>query len=402
MLDRYHLRVVTSVAELSVPEKLPIEIRYVLAAHPSSADYFRKLLDAGYGIGIRSVDHTPQRVLQAVDHVSRLTQENTIVPWLELLLRNEELPQFQREELERAEAMGVNLYEEAKVIVAERFEFKKIVLVDLHNRCVGQEEQRCMSDVNRALYPLAIDAIVHRIIFDNAHTRTEIAQSIIKSLLLIGPIAHALEHVLSGLGKIFAASADDLLSEAAELSALRGSGFSWRQLLVRARILIPVFILATYGVFHVEPLIRSGRIGLAGIIFGLSAVALSLTTALQSIGMYRHAFQQLKRSGKLHLQSGQTILRLALRQDFTNPARLGLFIGALASPLFAAIIFVLFTRLTSNGWVLALLGSTESIVASLTVISAPRIERWIFRRKVRTAMEQIARVPLPQSHPRQL
>lgn len=388
-IDRFHVRVVTTSAELTIAEELPIEIRYVLAVRPSRFETFRKFLERGYGLGVRTVDKTPEHVLRAVDRISRETQENTIVPWLERLLRTEELPVFSVEELEDAEKKGVNLYEEVRAILAERFEFKKIVLVDLRNRCIGDAEQRLMREVNEDLFPLAIDTIIHRVTFDNAHTRTEVAQSIVKALIVIGPVAHALEHVLSGLGKIFAASADDVLSEAAELFALRGSGFTWRQLFRRSRILIPVFALATYGVFQVEPLIRSGRVAFAGVVFGLSAVALSLTTALQSIGMYRDAFARLASSGKLRLASGQSILGLALRQDFTNPARLGLFVGALSSPIVAAIVFVRFPQFISNGWVLALLGSVESVVAGFAVIFAARIERWLFRAKVRKAMSSI-------------
>ncbi|MEK7116328.1 MAG: hypothetical protein AAB879_02960, partial [Patescibacteria group bacterium] len=315
--------------------------------------------------------------------------KNTIIPWLENLLRKEEIPICSVEELERAEHHGMNLYAAAKTILAERFEFNKIVLVDLHNRCIGAAEQQLMRDVNMDLYPLAIDTIIHRVTFDNAHTRTEVAQSIIKALIIIGPIAHALEHVLSGLGKVFAASADDVLSEVAELFALRGSGFTWRYLARRSYILVPIFVLATFGAFQVEPLIQQGRVAFAGAVFGLSAVALSLATAIQSIGMYRQAYVRLVGDGKLRLESGQSITWLALRQDFTNPARLGLFVGALASPIFAAIIFSQYTSLVSNGWILALLGSTEAVVAGMTVMSATRIERALFRRTVMRAMRSI-------------
>ncbi len=386
LIDRYHLRVVTSPVELALAAELPIELRYVLAARPSRQETFRILLERGFGIGVRTVQHTPARVLAAVDRISRETQENTIIPWLENLLRTGELPSFSVEELERAEQKGINLYENANTILAERFEFQKIVLVDLHNRCIGEVEQQLMRDVNADVYPLAVDSIIHRVTFDNAHTRTVVAQAIIKALIVIGPIAHALEHVISGLGKVFAASADDVLSEVAELFALRGSGFTWRQLARRGRILIPVFALATVGAFQVEPLIHAGRVALAGAVFGLSAVALSLTTAIQSIGMYRQAYVRLIADGKLRLEPGQSVTKIAFRQDFTNPARLGLFVGALASPIVAAIFFSTFSQLVSNGWILALLGSTEAVVAGITVLSAPRIERALFRRTVRRAM----------------
>src|SRR3989338_9384664 len=102
-IDRYHLKVVTNPAELAEADVIPIEIRYVLAARPERFEAFRVLLERGYGIGVRIVDKTPERVLTAVDRLSRLTQENTVIPWLPTLLRDEELPVFTRDELERAE-----------------------------------------------------------------------------------------------------------------------------------------------------------------------------------------------------------------------------------------------------------------------------------------------------------
>lgn len=386
-IDRFHVAVVTSPQELEFGELLPIELRFVMVTRPSRHETFRKLLEKGFGIGIRTVDKTPETVLTAIDHISRETQHNTIVPWLENLLRREELPIFSEAELRLSESKGINLYEDARTILAKRFEFKKIVLVPLHNQGVTEHEQQIMREVNEDLYPHAIEAIINRVTFDNAHTRTEVAQSIIKALLIVGPIAHGLETVLSGIGKVFAATADDLLSETAELFALRGSGFTWKQLIKRSRILVPVFLLATYGAFSVEHFIVAGRYGLAGAIFGLSAVALSLTTALQSIRLYKQSFEALLREGKFRLEPGKSLWAYALIQDFTNPARLGLFIGALASPFTAAIIFSFFPELTKNGWVLALLGSVESVVASVTVMLAGNVNRWRFRTNVRRAIQ---------------
>lgn len=390
-IDRFHVSVVTSPAELSFGELLPIEIRYVLAVRPARMETFRKLLEKGFGIGVRTVEKTPERVLQAVDHVSRETQHNTIIPWLERLLRDGELPVFSEEELRRAEQKGINLYAEAKFILEQRFEFKKIVLVALENQPLTEREQEIMREVNEELYPYAIDVIVNRVTFDNAHTRTEAAQTIIKALLVVGPIAHALENVLSGIGKVFAATADDLLSETAEFFALRGSGFTWKQLIKRSRVLLPVFALATYGAFQVEPLIEHGRLAAAGVVFGLSAVALSLTTALQSIKLYHSSYASLAREGKLRMAPGRGLWSFALLQDFTNPARLGLFMGAIASPLMAALVFSATPELTRNGWVLAILGSTESIVASLTVFLAGHLNRWMFRARVRRAILAVVR-----------
>ncbi|MEK7509050.1 MAG: hypothetical protein AAB568_04320, partial [Patescibacteria group bacterium] len=180
-------------------------------------------------------------------------------------------------------------------------------------------------------------------------------------------------------------SADDLLGESAELMALRGSGFSWRELAKRGRLLVPVFALATWGAFSVEGLLEEGHTVWGGIVFGLSAVALSLTTAIQSIFMYRRNLIRLVNENKVTSRDSWGITKLALVQDFTNPARLGLLFGASLAPVMGIIGSLL--GLMHNGFVLAAIGSTESIVAGLTVIFADRINEWRFHRKLKSRIQ---------------
>lgn len=127
-------------------------------------------------------------------------------------------------------------------------------------------------------------------------------------------------------------------------------------------------------------MLEEGHLVKGGIIFGLSAVALSLTTATQSLFMYRKNLLQLKKEDKIPGVETKDITRLALVQDFTNPARLGLILGAAMAPVMGIIGALL--GLMNNGWVLAAIGSTESIVAGITVLSASRINEWRFRRSL--------------------
>ncbi len=119
-------------------------------------------------------------------------------------------------------------------------------------------------------------------------------------------------------------------------------------------------------------------------VFGLSAVALSLTTAVQSIFMYRRNARRLIQEGKATKVPAKQIFKLALIQDFTNPARLGLLIGSAMSPIMGIVGAV--SGVMHNGWILAAIGSTESIVAGLTVIFADYINEWRFRRNLRRAI----------------
>ncbi|MHB8830893.1 MAG: hypothetical protein ACYC44_02165 [Patescibacteria group bacterium] len=383
-LGSYQVAVISYPEEVDWDDFLPLELRHLFKVRPSTRDDLRNLLSRGFAIGVRSTTHTPERVLVAVRNISLYSQKNCILTWLPQFLRDNHQPVFTDQDRKLAKAQGSDLDDDLSTIKHERLRFKRLVLVDEDNVGIGAKEQRLMTDLSETIYPLAVDYIVHRIVDDNANERTAIAQSIIKALLFVGPIAHVLEHFASGIGKVFAASADDLMGEAAEIMALRGSGFAWKELARRGLILIPVFALATIGAFSVEPILHSGRVLTAGAVFGLSAVALSLTTAIQSVGMYRKNVRELVGQKKVHLD-GSSILKMALVQDFTNPARLGLLLGASMAP-FMGMLAAIF-GLMSNGWILATVGSTESIVAGLTVILSGRINSWRFNRVLRKRID---------------
>jgi len=383
-IGTYRVDVVSLPEELDFPRLLPIEIQYILKKRADVAGRIRKILAEGKAIGVRTILRTPENILQAIHTVSVHSQANYIITWLPELLRNKHRPHFIREDLEGASARGEDLEKAVETILRDRLRFKKLVLIDEENVGIAAEEQRLMTELSEIIYPLAIDYSVFRVVADNARERTRVAQGIIKALLVIGPVAHILEKFIAGAGKVFAASADDLLAETAELSALRGSGFTWRELAKRGRILLPVFALATWGAFSVEGLLHDNRIILAGVVFGLSAVALSLTTAIQSVFMYLNNVKKLHAAGKVTSNQNTSLLRLALRQDFTNPARLGLLIGAGLAPIMG--IIGALSGLMHNGWVLAGIGSTESIVAGLTVLFADYLNEWRFRRKLQKSL----------------
>lgn len=377
----YRVDVISFPAEIDFEEQLPVEIRYIIRHHPDYKERIRKILDSGKAIGVRTVLRTPENILQAVHTISVHSQRNYIITWLPQLLLNKHRPKFTTEDLAATRERGEDLETAVETILRDRLRFKKLVLIDEENIGIPTEQQRLMTELSEVIYPLAIDYSVFRVVADNARERTKIAQAIIKALLIIGPIAHILEKFAAGIGKVFAASADDVLGETAELSALRGSGFSWRELAKRSRILVPVFALATWGAFSVEGLLHDNKIILGGVVFGLSAVALSLTTATQSVFMYRRNLKKLVREGKVSDYGGANINKLAIKQDFTNPARLGLLLGAALAPVMGIIGAV--SGLMHNGWVLATIGSTESIIAGLTVIFADYLNELRFHRRLR-------------------
>lgn len=376
----YQLEIVSLPEECELDEFLPLEIRYVFKKHPHLKAEICEVLKHGKAIGVRTVLRTPESVLSAIHTISVYSQHNYILNWLPPLLKHKHQPTFTQGDYSRAKEHGEDLDRAVDTILADRLRFKRIVIVDEDNVGITEEERKLVVELSEIIYPIAVDYSVFRVVIDNAQERTAIAQSIIKALFVIGPIAHFLEKFASGFGKLFAASADDLLGEAAELMALRGSGFTWRELARRAKVLIPVFALATWGAFSVEGFLERGQVITAGVVFGLSAVALSLTTAVQSVFMYHENAKRLVEENKFRSTAATGLFGLSIRQNLTNPARLGLLIGASMAPVLGIAGAV--SGLMHNGWVLAVIGSTESIVAGLTVISAHRFNEWRFRRKV--------------------
>ena len=380
-IGTYRLDVISLPEECDWEKFLSIEFRYIFKQPVEYKEKIKKILSQGKAIGVRTVLRTPENILKAIHTISVHSQGNYIVTWLPKLLRDKHLPVFTDADRQAAIRHGEDLDKAVEMILRDRLRFKRLVLIDEENIGIKPEEQRLMTELSEIIYPLAVDYSVFRVIVDNARERTKIAQAIIKMLLIIGPVAHILEKFAAGIGKVFAASADDLLGESAELMALRGSGFSWRELAKRGRLLVPVFALATWGAFSVEGLLEEGHTVWGCIVFGLSAVALSLTTAIQSIFMYRRNLIRLVNENKVTSRDSWGITKLALVQDFTNPARLGLLLGASLAPVMGIIGSLL--GLMHNGWVLATIGSTESIVAGLTVIFADRINEWRFKRKLK-------------------
>ena len=375
----YNIEVVSLEEELEFPHLLPKELLYAFKRKPEFKTHVAALLRNGKALGIRTVERTPERVLSAINSISTISQHRTITTWLPQLLLTKTSPVFLESDHVHAAKSGIDLDGEIAVILSHRLDFKKFVLVNEASQDTKKSDERLIDDLNEIISPVVIRHVISRMTFDNADTRTATAQAIIKALLVIGPITHVLELYTHGFGKLFAASTDDVLAEAAELFALRGSGFTWKQLVVRSRILIPVFALATYGAFRVDPLIEQGHIAWAGFVFGVSSVALSLTTALQSVRMYKQCIDDLVRDGKLSTASQMSRWIAAVKQDFTNPARLGLLIGSGLSPLVSMTIFLWFPQFVHNGWVLATLGTAESLTAGFVVIVARRLNTLKFQ-----------------------
>src|SRR3989344_1081095 len=468
------------------PATLPLEVQFVLAKNPSLEGVFRGLIGQGFELELQRREFTPKKVLDAISTIAVASQENFIITWLPDLLLSGKMPRLTPtgQGIKQAQHMGIieadkpinqkTLEEDCRVIQEALGDFISIRPVKSGN--LSPQVAEDLARLNGEIGEIRQEYATRRMLFDNAHERTEGAQEVIKKMFYIGPVAHSLEMAHLGmLAKIVTANTDDMMGEYAEIKALKGSGFSTDVLKKRIPLATGALLMAVYGSTQVDPMLQQGHDIEPGLIFGTSAVALSLTTAVQSVKMYHEAARALIEQGKTpalsqlpepivklinskefkkrykevedtvqafdggkmeevydllrselvksnipkkkadqlideyraldvdikeimaEQPSSRDLWSLALRQDFSNPARLGILLGASMAPVAGALAGK--AGLMHNGFALALIGSMESIVAGGTVrlarsISDKRYKRFL-KDAVSTEKAKVHSTPLP-------
>ena len=443
-----------------------LEVRYALKKDPGLRARIAAARADGVEISFRRAERTPAAALEAINRIAVATQENYLLNWLPGLVLHDRTPRLAVSAVGRDRAVAGGLFAEGATDEQIGDQLARDV------RTIRQAARRMMGFVldgpgrhagldaalEAAVDDLRADHALARMLFDNADERTGKAQEIIKKMMWVGPVAHGIEmldHTGVGVAKLFAGTADDLMGFYGEREALRESGFTPAEIRKRYGTALAVFAGASYASYRVEHLLRSGHTLEAGALFGVSAVALSLTTALQSMAMYRRGYDALVREGKIDGKVGplagdarfQAMLRTfdrsasllaparkadllalarrhldglgeaisaedkagildalahldleqidaqvrspsqlrrwkeAVRQDFSNPTRLGILLGSAMAP-FTGLVAAK-AGLMDNGFVMAAIGSTESLVGGLLVSAAKRLDD----RKQRRALE---------------
>jgi len=457
--------------DLDQTDSLPQEIKYLLLAYPEVGPIIARLKEKGLDTRLQTLQKTPQNILDAITQISVISQENYTTSWLPQLVRDQQKPVLTptANGLSRGKDMGlikedepIDLEPAVGQILAISSEYKKIIA--LNPAQLSAEDQETIDKLNKGLNEFNLDYALKRLVFDNSDERTQESQETIKKMMVIGPVAHCLELANLGiLAKVFTASADDLLGEWAEIQALAGAGYTKKEIISRLGVVVPVFALATAGAAQVERLLEEGRLAEAGALFGLAAVALSLTTAIQSIKMYKKGYDILVAEGKINtknspilanetfqenietfeqgeslLDDNQQLTELiskgldslqatieqnekdvlmqnlnsvdnknlsdniknliqdptqwnrwleAIKQDFTNPARMGILLGSCLAPVAGGAAAV--TGLMHNGFVMAGIGSVESMVGGLTVLTAEKLVEYRYAAFVKGKIEDL-------------
>lgn len=383
--ERYHVEVVAPDPAYIDVLRFPVELQFVLALHPEWREKLQSLFERGYGIGIRTIRSCPASLLRAVERIADVSQYRITEPWLMRLIHDTEIPVFTEDELREHYDLGMNLFDEAHLILEYRHRMKQFVLIDLEHHGAEEVDRVFVSDMDRALRPVSEMYLLHRIHADLRKDEFHPMRALAIVLLVTGPIAHALEFWVRGMGQLFAALADDVTHATSELFSLRQSGFTPKQLWKQGYVLLPVLVVAVFLVLQVE-FIRAASPFFGGFVFGLAAALFPFTNVLRRYADLRSGYAALEQSGKYPAEQRPPLTMLAWRELRRTPLARGSLCGLALMPFLAGFAFLMFPGWVQNGWFLAATASIDVFIAIVVLFIFSRIGDAVYAMKVRELM----------------
>jgi hypothetical protein len=381
--DRFDVVVVSPSGERFSVAALPFELRFVCGHLDGAEEKIRALLDRGIGLGVRTTPRVSASVLDAVERVSMIAEERTLEPWLSRLVFHEEIPVFTDDDIAEANARGSNLYTDAHIILSERFTMIRIVPVDLEAHGLEEDDLAFIQELNRTVEPLSAAFLHHRIRLDRRADAPPVRRLLISTLLAIAPIAHLLLMFVPGLGRLFAAIADDAARESSELVLLRTSGFTPKQLMRQGIVYLPVILLVEVLLIAEGSFIAAGAFFTAGLLFGIACISFPLVRSVQTFGELRSSYVKLHESRKYSKDASMGMSAMAFREAASHPDLVGSAVGIIAVPIIAACTFALFPAYLLNGWFLASFSALDVLLAILFLAAARACSRATFLSRVR-------------------
>lgn len=375
-------QVVSDPSALDDPLRLPCEIRYHLAIHPMRYRALKDFLSRGGGIAFVRDYSVPSHVLAAVHRISQ-TQNGALYPWLEDLFVRSCRPVWSDVDSEEAEQFGIDLHEELRHIQTHQRERFSVSLLQANHASVTDDDAALIEGIRRDLQVLHAAEMSYQISLAMQQSSRAPIVLLLSMLIVLAPIAHALNLAWPGFGIVFMLLAVSILYESRDLhrAYLYGSA-SWqlkRLLLQRVPYAVLLLLLACF----IWPLIHVGQFFAAGLLFSFCLMLFPFRAYLLRVFEIRRQHQTLIRQ---NYSSDATLFGwLALYQ---GPAWWVRPLNYMLAFVYLPIFFVLFSSALMNGWVLgvfaiswvwALFGLTQLWQLAL---------RWRFERRIHRLLAQ--------------
>ncbi|MFL9864630.1 hypothetical protein PQR67_10670 [Paraburkholderia fungorum] len=320
-----HFEVVTFRADGDMPR----EIERLVELSPAAKRTLDKLQQQGATLQFVKCKQTPDGVLEAIRHVATHSQHNFVSNWLPDLVKadieptviqadrdriNENHPKQWAKSLAKVDDTsfrGQLLERQSAGELADKLDFTRSTgLIRTLSGSVMRVtastgdavSKRELAALNATLGSMFGREYAHRLLTaDDANSTSEGAQAIIKSLAVMAPTVEIVQDALhlGGVARFIAASGDDVMAEAAELSALRGAGMTPAEMRKRVVFLAPFAAAALAAASSIDEVAHKAGERVGGALFSVGAVLLSAVTGIMSVKYFAGQYRQLEQDGKL-------------------------------------------------------------------------------------------------------
>jgi hypothetical protein len=308
---------------------MPREIERLAELSPAAKRTLTKLQQQGATLQFVKCKQTPDGVLEAIRHVATQSQHNFVSSWLPDLVKadieptviqadrdriNENHPKQWAKSLAKVDETsfrGQLLERQSAEELADKLDFTRSTglirtLSGSAMRVTASTgdavSKRELAALNATLGSMFGREYAHRLLTaDDANSTSEGAQAIIKSLAVMAPTVEIVQDALhlGGVAKFIAASGDDVMAEAAELSALRGAGMTPAEMRKRVAFLAPFAAAALVAASSIDEVAHKVGERVGGALFSVGAVLLSAVTGIMSVKYFAGQYRQLEQDGKL-------------------------------------------------------------------------------------------------------
>jgi hypothetical protein len=374
--------ILNSSDDLKNIKKIPVELQYSLAIHPSRYKVLETLLNEGHGIALGKQNHIPLEVLEAVRNIAN-THHGAIYPWLEDLVIKQAIPRWSESDFEEAMDEGIDLKKQAEIINDHIANSIQIKLVKSSNTLSGNDPAPLLRAMEADIQKIFSLEVASKLLSEHLNRSRDISFLIVLSIVLFAPVVQILSSLVSGLGKFTAIVLPALYHESLRVKQSYSLGAASWQLIDGVKAKWPELIIMLPSAIAVQFLLDQGLVIVSGICFFIGSSAVFTGVEIRRLKKSRQVYSALVDQGKFQMVSKTAWLKL-----FYGPVWWVHGLSLVLSLISIVVIFANLTPTLSNGWILSLMAVSSLGFYEILLLTWQLTLKWRFKNKIKNMLSQ--------------
>lgn len=366
---------------ISCTRQTPVELRYALAIHPTRNETLLKLLNQGHGLAIGRQKQIPPSIHKAVGIIAD-THDGAVYPWLMDLIDKRVMPRWSEADYAEADAMNIDLKDAAQSIINHCDTCLQVKLIQSPKQSISPEAHEFTQALEKDMRQISALEISYRILCDYLGRGQDWIYLVLASFVFIAPLAHVLEILLPGLGKVGVLILPVLFYEIFIHARSYIMGMASWQIVGKIKSKWPEYLILFAGAALLNFFLASNLTFFASLAFFVASVAFITGHELRRLRKSKQIYQVLSEQGKVQTASRFTWLKL-----YYGPLWWAFGLNLILTLVTVITVFSLAPSMLTNGWILVAL----AIMPYLLFYVILRIWRLIlgirFERRINTLLK---------------